>query len=64
MTTLNMIVLEKVDSTNNYAMALIKKGSISNGMGVFAMEQTNGKGRRGKQWNARPLPVGISSNLL
>ena len=54
MTTLNMIVLEKVDSTNNYAMALIKKGSISNEMGVFAMEQTNGKGRRGKQWNARP----------
>lgn len=52
MTTSNMIVLEKVDSTNNYAMALIQKGSISSGTGVFAIEQAMGKGRRGKQWNS------------
>ncbi len=49
-----MIVLEKVDSTNNYAMALIQKGNISSGISVFAIEQTLGKGRRGKEWNARP----------
>ena len=54
MATSNMIVLEKVDSTNNYAMALIQKGSVSSGMSVFAIEQTEGKGRRGKQWNALP----------
>ncbi len=54
MTISNMIVLEKVDSTNNYAMALIQKGSISSGTGVFATEQTIGKGRRGKKWNSLP----------
>ena len=54
MAALNIIVLEKVDSTNNYAMALIQKGSISSGTGVLAIEQTIGKGRRGKNWNALP----------
>ena len=67
MSTFNMIVLEKVDSTNNYAMALIKKGSISNGMSVFAIEQTIGKGRRGKQWNAMPgqnITLSIVAEML
>ena len=54
MTTSNMIVLEKVDSTNNYAMALIQKGEISSGKGIFALQQTTGKGRRGKQWKSLP----------
>ena len=48
----NIICIEKVDSTNNYAMALIKKGAILSDTCVFAMEQTLGKGRRGKQWIA------------
>ena len=47
-----IIVLEKVDSTNNYAMALIQKREANNGNAVFAMEQTNGKGRRGKYWKS------------
>jgi BirA family biotin operon repressor/biotin-[acetyl-CoA-carboxylase] ligase len=48
----NMLVLDSVDSTNNYAMALIQKGEISEIKPVFAMEQTQGKGRRGKQWES------------
>lgn len=45
-----IIVLEKVDSTNNYAMAMIQKGEAINGIAVFAIAQTDGKGRRGKLW--------------
>lgn len=50
MATLNIIVLETVESTNNYAMGLIQKGAVSSGTGIFAYEQTAGKGRRGKNW--------------
>ncbi len=46
----NMLILDTVDSTNNYAMALLQKREIDGEIAVFAKEQTNGKGRRGKQW--------------
>ncbi len=52
-TSKKIIVLEKVDSTNNYAMATIQKGEAINENAVFAMEQTNGKGRRGKNWKSK-----------
>ncbi len=45
-------VLDSVDSTNNYAMAQIKAGLAKDGMAYFAQVQTNGKGQRGKQWQA------------
>lgn len=50
----NIIVLETVGSTNNYAMGLIQNRSISSGTGVFAYEQTAGKGRRSKSWITTP----------
>jgi BirA family biotin operon repressor/biotin-[acetyl-CoA-carboxylase] ligase len=43
-------VLDKVDSTNNYAMARIDDGLAKHGMAWFAEEQTAGKGQRGKTW--------------
>jgi BirA family biotin operon repressor/biotin-[acetyl-CoA-carboxylase] ligase len=46
----NMLILDSVDSTNNYAMALLQKREIEHEIAVFAKEQTQGKGRRGKQW--------------
>jgi BirA family biotin operon repressor/biotin-[acetyl-CoA-carboxylase] ligase len=46
----NMFILDSVDSTNNYAMGMIQKGAAMDGIAVFAREQTNGKGRRGRQW--------------
>jgi BirA family biotin operon repressor/biotin-[acetyl-CoA-carboxylase] ligase len=46
----NMLILDSVDSTNNYAMGLIQKGEATDGLAVFAREQTSGKGRRGRQW--------------
>jgi len=47
-----LIILEKVDSTNNYAMGLVQKGEAVSGGGIFAKEQTAGKGRRGKTWES------------
>jgi BirA family transcriptional regulator, biotin operon repressor / biotin---[acetyl-CoA-carboxylase] ligase len=47
-----IVVLEKVDSTNNYAMALVQDGIAVHGQAVFSRQQTAGKGRRGKTWNA------------
>ncbi len=44
----NMLILNSVDSTNNYAMALIQKREIDGEIAVFASEQTNGKGQTGK----------------
>ena len=42
-----------MDSTNNYAMAMVQKGVATTGDAVFAMEQTSGKGRRGKIWKSK-----------
>jgi BirA family biotin operon repressor/biotin-[acetyl-CoA-carboxylase] ligase len=46
------IELPKVDSTNNYAMAQVRKGTASHGTAYFAHKQTSGKGQRGKTWIA------------
>jgi BirA family biotin operon repressor/biotin-[acetyl-CoA-carboxylase] ligase len=47
-------ILNKVDSTNNYAMAKVHEGLAKHGMAWFAAEQTAGKGQRGKQWFSDP----------
>lgn len=43
-------ILQQVDSTNNYAMAAIRKGLAMDGSCWFAWHQTGGKGQRGKLW--------------
>lgn len=53
-TTDKLIILDMVDSTNNYAMGMIEKGEAISGNAVLAMEQTQGKGTRGKHWKATP----------
>lgn len=45
------IVLDSVDSTNNYAMARVHAGLAKHGDAFFAMTQTGGKGQRGKNWH-------------
>lgn len=47
-------ILTSVDSTNNYAMAMVHAGMASHGMGWFAREQTAGKGQRGREWLGEP----------
>ena len=46
----NFIILDSVDSTNNYAMARAHAALATHGDAVFAHRQTGGKGQRGKTW--------------
>ena len=48
-----LIILERVDSTNNYAMAMVQNKEARSGDAVFAIEQAEGKGRRGKTWQSQ-----------
>jgi BirA family biotin operon repressor/biotin-[acetyl-CoA-carboxylase] ligase len=48
----SLIILDSIDSTNNYAMGLLRTNAAVHGLGVFAKEQTAGKGRRGKVWQS------------
>jgi BirA family transcriptional regulator, biotin operon repressor / biotin---[acetyl-CoA-carboxylase] ligase len=43
-------VLETVDSSNNYAMALVRQKKAIHGEAIFALEQTAGKGQMGRRW--------------
>lgn len=48
------IILDSVESTNNYAMRLAKNGDAKHGFAVFAIDQTEGKGRLGRKWISEP----------
>jgi BirA family transcriptional regulator, biotin operon repressor / biotin---[acetyl-CoA-carboxylase] ligase len=47
-----LIELESVDSTNNYAMGLVHAGMAREGMVCLAHHQWAGKGQRGKSWQS------------
>ena len=47
------VILSSVESTNNHAKALIKAGLASNGMAVFAEEQTRGRGQKNHVWESQ-----------
>jgi BirA family biotin operon repressor/biotin-[acetyl-CoA-carboxylase] ligase len=51
---LPFLVLDTVDSTNNYAMGQLHAGLAKHGQTYFALHQFAGKGQRGKTWNAQP----------
>ncbi len=46
----NIIFLPRVNSTNSYAMEMLKNVNLSEGTVVHTAEQTNGKGQRGSVW--------------
>jgi len=50
----SLMIIDSVDSTNNYAMGLIREGMAKHGAAYFAIEQTAGKGRRNKGWTTEP----------
>lgn len=54
-----IIELLSVDSTNNYAMRCIDADKAQNGMTIFAEQQTEGKGQRGRKWETT-----YSDNIL
>jgi len=49
-----IIVLQSVDSTNNYAASLLKLSEVVEGTVVLAYHQTNGRGQRGNSWSSNP----------
>jgi BirA family biotin operon repressor/biotin-[acetyl-CoA-carboxylase] ligase len=57
-------LLASVDSTNNYAMEKIRSGHAAHGTVYMALEQTAGKGQRGKKWLAEPGSNIIMSVVL
>ncbi len=70
------IELESVDSTNNYAMALVHEGLATDGMVCLAHHQTAGKGQRDRIWESeagknlmmslisQPAPLTVSSQFI
>jgi BirA family biotin operon repressor/biotin-[acetyl-CoA-carboxylase] ligase len=55
----NFFEIEKIASTNSYAIELIQANLASHGDTFFAHEQTSGKGQMGKKWITEP-----SSNII
>ncbi len=47
------IILPTIESTNNHAKALVKAGMASNGMAIFAEEQTHGRGQQNHVWESQ-----------
>ncbi len=45
-------ILDTVDSTNNYAMGRVHAGLAKHGEAWFTLEQTAGKGQRGRNWQS------------
>ncbi len=48
------VILDSVESTNNYAMQQLNGGKAAHGQAWFAKEQWGGKGQRGKSWVSAP----------
>jgi len=46
------ILLDEVDSTNNYAAKLLAEGKLTHGTVILAEKQTAGRGQRGNSWSA------------
>lgn len=49
-----VIRLDQVDSTNNFAMGLLKGMPLEEGAVVTTTRQTRGKGQRGNSWESEP----------
>lgn len=48
----NHIHLDEVDSTNSYAISLLKNVNLTEGTLISAKHQTKGRGQRGNLWDA------------
>ena len=54
----NMLFLPEVESTNTYAMNMLRNVNAIDGTVVYTDNQTQGKGQRGASWNSQ-----IASNI-
>lgn len=61
---LNLIHLNTVDSTNNYAANLLKETNVVNGTTILTKRQENGRGQRGNSWHTEPDQNLILSTVI
>lgn len=60
----HLSLFESLESTNNYAMAAIHDGTAGHGFVYQALEQTAGKGQRGKTWvTGKNMNIALSAVL-
>lgn len=52
--TKNIIFFDKIDSTNNYCLKLLKSNPPDDTLIVFAKQQTAGRGQRNNYWESEP----------
>lgn len=56
----SFIELQTVDSTNNYATALVHEGMAQHGTVVFARRQSAGRGQRNRVWETGECNIAMS----
>ncbi len=60
-----VILLDSVDSTNNYAATALARHELQHGTAIMALEQTAGSGQRGRAWTTlKGLDLAASVVLL
>lgn len=60
-----VVLLDSVDSTNNFAAKGLARHELQHGTAILAMEQTAGRGQRGRVWStADGLDIAASIVLL
>lgn len=60
----HIVVLNTIDSSNNYAMEQVHAGLAGHGQVWFALKQTAGKGQRGKVWKGATAQNILMSAVL
>ena len=58
------IILPTIDSTNNYAKALVRDGLARDGMVIFTEEQTQGRGQKNHGWESTKGENIVMSGIL
>lgn len=60
----NCIYLNVTDSTNSYAITLLRDGKLVEGTVVYTFHQQKGRGQRGNTWESEPNKNGAFSYVL
>jgi len=51
---MKILKFQELDSTNNFAKALIREGKAEEGLVIYAVSQTAGRGQKTKSWESEP----------
>ncbi len=59
----NLLFLHEVDSTNTYAMNLLRNVNVMDGTLIYADRQTSGRGQRGSLWSSE-IAQNITASII